>query len=416
MGQGWRVESVADRRIEIGGWRLLALTALMLLSFSALIAMPFNISGIVGSFEISNAAAGLIASIEMAAVALSSLLFAQLAPKLRPRAVYTVALLVIIVANVATILAPAVGLLYVTRALSGVAAGAVVATVMSIAGRSTTPESTFGVINSCVGVMGMALALLLPQALKLSQWAPGLGLRAVDGLYLVYFCFALLALAFIRPAPVPPPVTVSQVSSGAMPPLPWSGWLALLGLGILFFGHALLAVFIVEVGLAVPLRAEVIGVVFLFGSAFGVVAPLLAGWLGTRYRATLPVVVILLAIIGFGLLLASATRPWQFFLAGPFFAMMPIALMPFTLGALARVDPSGRLAGAHPAFVMLGGAAAPLSGGAIRDFYGDFIANGWVMVACVLIGAALLARVVLTSDRLRSLPVRPAAVAAEMPR
>ncbi len=396
----------------------MALTALMLLSFSALIAMPFNISGIVGSFEISNAAAGLVATVEMAAVALSSLLFSQLAPRLRPRTVYATALSVIVLTNLATILAPSVEVLYLTRACAGAAAGAVVATVMSIAGRSTTPETTFGVINSCVGVMGMVLALLLPQALKWHLMSGDMAMRPADGLYLVYLGFALLAMVFIRLAPVPPPVPVARADAPAIRPLPIYGWLALLGLGILFFGHALLAVFIVEVGLAVPLSAEVIGVVFLFGSAFGVVAPLAAGWLGTRYRAAIPVTLILLAIIVFGLLLASASTPWQFYLVGPFYAMMPIALMPFTLGALSRVDPTGRLAGAHPAFVMLGSAAAPLSGGAIRDFSGDFIANGWVMVLCVIVGAALLARTVLSSDRLRNPAplVQLSAAAAGTPR
>lgn len=407
------MQESSDHRIEIKGARLLALTALMLLSFSALIAMPFNISGIVGSFEISNAAAGLVATVEMAAVAISSLLFAQLAPRLQPRTVYAVALSVILLMNLATILAPSVAVLYFTRACAGAAAGAVVATVMSIAGRSTTPETTFGVINSCVGVMGMMLALLLPQALKLHLLAGDMTLRPADGLYLVYLGFALIGMVFIRLAPVPPPVPVARADGPAIAPLPLYGWLALLGLGILFFGHALLAVFIVEVGLGVPLSAEVIGVVFLFGSAFGVVAPLAAGWLGTRFKAAIPVTVIVLAIIVFGLLLAKASSPWQFYLAGPFYAMMPIALMPFTLGALSRVDPTGRLAGAHPAFVMLGSAAAPLSGGAIRDFSGDFIANGWVMVLCVVVGTALLARVVINSDRLRNpAPAQPPVAAA----
>lgn len=407
------MSETTDHRIEIRGARLLALTALMLLSFSALIAMPFNISGIVGSFDISNAAAGLVATVEMASVALSSLLFSQLAPRLKPRTVYTVALSVIVIMNLATILAPGVGVLYVTRACAGVAAGAVVATVMSIAGRSTTPETTFGVINSCVGVMGMMLALLLPQALKLHAISGEVAMRPADGLYLVYLGFGLLAMIFIRLAPAPPPIAAARPDAPPASPLPLHGWLALLGLGILFFGHALLAVFIVEVGLGVPLTAEVIGVVFLFGSAFGVVAPLAAGWLGTRFRAAIPVTVILVAIVVFGLLLASASTPLQFYVAGPFYAMMPIALMPFTLGALSRVDPTGRLAGAHPAFVMLGGAAAPLSGGAIRDFSGDFIANGWGMVICVVIGAALISRTVLSSDRLRSVaPVDPAGSAA----
>lgn len=400
-----------EGRIEIRGGSLLALTALLLLAFSAMVAMPFNISGIVDGFAASNAASGMVASIEMAAVAVSVLFCARFIAQVPPRRIYLTALVVLATMHLATLTVGQVEVLYGTRLVAGLAAGAVVATVMGIAGRSTTPEATFGVINSCVGVMGMLLALILPRALRLGEWLPG-ELRPVDGLYLVYFVFALLALAFVRRAPVPPAVSATTAARAVSAPLPWHGWLALFGLGLIFFGHALLAVFIVEIGLAVPLTAEVIGIVFLFGSGFGVVAPLVAGWLGVRIRAAVPVLVVLLALIGTGLLLARAATPLAFYVAGPFYAMMPIAMMPFVLGALSRVDPSGRLAGAHPAFVMLGGAAAPLIGGAIRDFSGDFIGNGLAMAVCVAIGSALLARTVLASDRLRaSHAAAPAATA-----
>lgn len=396
----------ADGRIEIRGRGLLALTAILLFAFSAMVAMPFNISGIVAGFVTSNAAAGMVASIEMAAVAASVLFCARFTAGLPPRQIYLAALSLLALVHLSTLLVTQVEILYVTRLIAGLAAGAVVATVMSIAGRSTTPEATFGVINSCIGVMGMLLALILPRALRLGDWMP-LDLRPVDGLYLVYFAFAVLALAFVRRAPVPPAIGPATGEGQTTVALPLHGWLALLGLGLIFFGHALLAVFIVEIGLAVPLSAETIGIVFLFGSGFGVVAPLAAGWLGVRIRAVLPVTVVLLALITTGLFLAQASTPLAFYVAGPFYAMMPIAMMPFVLGALARVDPSGRLAGAHPAFVMLGAAAAPLVGGAIRDAAGDFLGNGLAMAACVLTGSALLARTVLASDRLRQTSTRP---------
>jgi fucose permease len=62
--------------------------------------------------------------------------------------------------------------------------------------------------------------------------------------------------------------------------------------------------------------------------------------------------------------------------------------MPIYLGALARLDPSGALTGAHPAFVLIGGAVAPFVGGALSDL-GGFKVNGWFVVACVIVGAVL---------------------------
>ena len=74
--------------------------------------------------------------------------------------------------------------------------------------------------------------------------------------------------------------------------------------------------------------------------------------------------------------------------------------MPIFLGCLARVDNTGSLAGAHPAFVLIGGAIAPFIGGALSDA-GGFALNGYAVVACVVIGALLMQNAVRQADRLR---------------
>ncbi|MFN3231746.1 MAG: MFS transporter [Alphaproteobacteria bacterium] len=398
-----------DGRIDITGFKLAALTAMMLLSFAAAIAMPFNITGIVDAFVVSNTVAGLVATIEMGGVAVSSLIFAQIAPRLNPRRVYVIGVSAVIALNVATIWAPSIEFLYVVRGMVGLFAGAMVATVMSTAGRSRTPEATFGVINSAVGVMGMALSLILPQALKLHTLElstydlghEGLGLSTVDGLYFVYLCCAGLALLFIRFVPVPPRVAAPAAGDAPAPSLPLSGWLALLGLGIIFFGHGTLTMFIISVGVEqVGLSPERVGLVFMFGGIVGIVAPLVAGYVGTKYKALLPTAIIIVAVVIFGMLLSQASTPLQFYMSAPFFAMMPIAMMPIVLGALARIDPTGRLTGAHPAFITLGGALAPLVGGAISTT-GNYSTNGLSVLVCAVVGSAFLFSAIRTADRMR---------------
>ncbi len=387
-----------DGRIDISGFKLVALTAMMLLSFSAAIGMAFNITAIVGSFTVSNTAAGLVATIEMTGVAAGSLLFSQIAPRFDPHRIYIAAIGSIIGLTLLTIWAPSIEFLYVLRGVNGFCAGAVIATVMSTAGRSTAPEATFGVINSAVGVMGMVLSIVLPQALKLGALD---GLSSVDGLYVVYMLLAVAAIGFIRYVPVAPQMAGQAQSNTPAPPLPLMGWAALVGLGMIFFGHGTLVMFIVSVGTEqVGLSPEIVGLVFMFGSVFGIVAPLAAGYIGTHYKAVLPTAAIIVAMILLGILLSQATSPIAFYIAGPFFAMMPIAMMPIALGAIARIDTSGRLAGAHPAFVTLGAALAPLVGGAISST-GDYAANGWAVAVCGVIGGALLFTAIRAADNLR---------------
>ena len=134
----------ADRRIELTPLQLVALTGVMLLAFAASLGMAFNIDAIALSFEVNNTLAGLVASVEMAAIAAGNLTFARLAPRMNVWRIYLVAVLTVVGLNLASVLAPDTSWLIACRAPAGFALGAVVATVMGTAGRSSKPESTFG--------------------------------------------------------------------------------------------------------------------------------------------------------------------------------------------------------------------------------------------------------------------------------
>ena len=381
-----------EGRIHFTVTQSVALTAVLLLAFAASLGMAFNVDAVVLSFSATNFQAGLVATTELSGIAAGNLLLGRLASRLNPHRVYLLGALAIAGFNLLSLFTGSVWELLALRAPAGFALGAVLSTVMATAARSATPELTFGVINSLVGVMGLALAFVLPRALHAhllaNEVSPSfLDWNELDGLYAVYIVCALLALAFIRGTPVPKPLPPADPAT--VSPSKGVGWLALVGLGVMFFGHGTLALFLVRVGRAIPLEAETIGYVLMTGALVGIACPLLAGWVGSRMAPGLPIAVIVAILLVTGVSLSNIGTVPAFFIATPLFAALPTAVMPIMLGVLSRFDPSGGLAASHPAFIMIAGAIAPFAGGFISDASGGFAANGWFAAACIFVGALL---------------------------
>jgi MFS family permease len=106
-----------DTRIDLTLAGLVLLTTMQLLATAAQTGMPFNINGIIISFSVSNAAAGLTATIELAGMALGSMIFAQVATRVRARRIYVPALGVVLAANLGAVWAPTIDALYVCRGM-----------------------------------------------------------------------------------------------------------------------------------------------------------------------------------------------------------------------------------------------------------------------------------------------------------
>ena len=385
----------AASRIQFTAAELGSLVAVLLLAFSASLGMAFNIDAIAISFAVDNASAGLVASAEMAAIAAGNLLSAQFVGRVSAHRVYVFGSLVIFFSNGLSLFAPDLYWLAGMRFAAGAALGVVVAAVMGSAGRSSTPERTFGVINASIGAMGILISFLLPRSMQLGSAVPAeWGFSAADGLYATYTLAAILALVFVRFTPRPAPVAVS--SEGADSPS-YNRWPPLFGIGLAFFGHALLGIFLVRVGREAGLDAEEIGYVLMLGGAMGITLPLLTGYYGAIVKATPIVVALLVAILALGVVLPHM-HGWGYVLIAPVFAALPIAMMPVFLGAAAKVDSSGRLIASHPAFVMLGSAIAPLVGGWLSVQGGGFTLNGYALAFCLLAGGMLMLPILRRAD------------------
>lgn len=392
-----------SNQIRIDARQVVSLTALMILAFSGSLGMPFNINAIAASFHVSNSGAGLVASVEMLAIAIGTLMIGVVAARVSAMRIYVVCIALIVATNALSIIAMQLWLLIALRIPCGLALGAVVATVMSTAARSDRPESTFGIINASVGAMGIVIGFVLPRALQLHNVLPVP--TPLSGLYLMYVLFSASALLFLRSAPVAPRIPQPLTGTTTVR-FPLMRWLGLLGLGIVFFGHGLLGIFIVNLGRSIQMSPEAIGYALMIGAVLGVAAPLLAGQLGTRVSALLWVATLAVAIAVFAFVLASAHSPLAFFIAAPIYGVLPMALIPVFLGALARVETTGRLAGAHPAFVLVGGSIAPFLGGALSDL-GGYLANASAVAACAFIGLLCMWSDLRSGDALRAVASMP---------
>ncbi len=376
-----------------------SLAIVLICCFAASLGMAFNIDGITDSFNLTNAAAGKIISLEMLSIAAGNLSFARLTERINSKKIFIFGASLIFCFNLLSVFATNSYALTLCRIPAGLALGAVAATCAGTIAKSNKPELNFGAINSAVGLMGVSMAFILPRALKTEiTLGPSFQLTGVDGLYLVYGFCALIALIFVVATPgVTPSDKSTEIRKRGGSGI---GWLALFAIGLMFFGHASIGLFIVRIGRELNINSENIGYVLMIGSSLGILLPLISGWLGTRVKAFFPILVMATFLVLATLTLSESTATWQYFLAVPIFATLPTAIMPIFLGCLSRLDSSGMQAASHVAFVLTGSSAAPFIGGILIDLGGFAFAGRFAAVAIGL-GALLLMPMILAADKKR---------------
>ena len=128
---------------------------------------------------------------------------------------------------------------------------------------------------------------------------------------------------------------------------------------------------------------------------------MLAGFIGQRFGSFLPCLFLIIILLISGVILANVKSALIFFIVVPLCGMIPMILTPFFLGGIAKLDPSGSLAAAHPAFSTMGGAAGPVVMGYAIDMAG-FPSIGWVLIVMVIVGTPLISLGLIEADRIKT--------------
>lgn len=371
--------------------QLVGLISVLLFGIGSVIAMPFNIGGIVVEFGASKGDAGLVATIELASVSLSSIAVAQMVDKFDRRLLALIGLVIGAIGNGLTLTAETVESMYYLRAIGGVGAGTTIAAVMATAAQSDNPEMTFGWINGAVGIALVILSLSVPPALTT------FGLDGAYGVYLVCAIFAVpMLLLFPQGQPARPRGRTTSEGGGGL-----IGFLALVGFGGVFLAHGGVLLFAERIGAGIDMSVEQVGYALSIGGFLTIIGPVAAGAVGARFGTMGPVILAGTLLIAIGYLVTNASGPAMFFSSVPVFMVVPLALLPIFLGGLSVLDPTGKLAASHAAFVTMGGALGPVITGRIADHSG-FSAVGWFAIAVFFIGIVLMTLAARRADQIRS--------------
>lgn len=373
-----------------------ALSAVMVLGYAGGLAMPFNMQAIIGEFQVSQTVAGAVAAAELLAISFTSFFTARYADRIDVRMGIGAGVLLVLLANLATLMVPSIEVLALVRIIAGIGAGPAIALTMWLAGRSDNPRITFGVTNSAIGVMGMILSQAVP--ISMQGWG-------MDGAYGFYALCGLVALPLVLLVPSPPraraPAVTADGHAAEVAPIPASGWIALIGLALILLGNGVLMMLIFIIGTERNIDLGTIRLIFFIASAAMAVGPLIAGVLGSKVSALMPIGIIVAALAVCAWLLGSREEPIFYIICGPLFAMLPILMLPIALAAFSLVDPSGRMAGTFPSFMTFAAAFAPFIGGSVKDHLGGYPAVGGLAVACIVVGGIMLARLAIEADRIR---------------
>lgn len=369
----------------------IGLIGILLCAFSAPLIMPLNIIAISQRFiDATNGQIGTIATFETLSISVASIILSRIVNRLDKKKIFITAAILVILGNILTILVPTLNYVILARVVSGLGSGAIVATVVATIARGSNAQMTFALLNSGVGVMGVLLPFCLPIIIA----SNGMNGAYSFHLFISLFIFLFISFLTLSSGADDNQNTVSSYKG-------YAGWASMIGTSLIFLGHAGIFAFSAKIGATLGISVIQVGYVFMAGGLLTIFGPLLAGFIGQRFGSLLPCLILITILLVSGIILANVTSPIIFFIAVPLCGMIPMILTPFFLGGMAKLDPSGSLAAAHPAFSTMGGAAGPVVMGYTIDMAG-FTSIGWVLIVMVIVGTPLISLGLIEADKIKT--------------
>lgn len=334
-------------------WQLTAMTIVVCTGFSSQMVVPIWIGQVIDHFRVSAAVAGSIASLEFAAVAITSVITATLVGRAPGRLLCVVGTVLLMAGNLACTFAPTLALLGAARLVCGVGKGLVIAIIFGLAGQSGNPTRSFAVLNAAYAAFSAAVFLVVPRVVIHFGMAGAFGSMVA---------LSLLGLVFLPGVPEPRRTAHGESWIRSLP-LDVSGMLAIAGLTLMWTAQGSIWAFSERIGVRDGLSLQSIGWVLSAGSILAIAGPLASRVLEIRRGALLPIFGGLAVLAAVVIWVCVSRSTLTYALAVPIISIAALFLMPYVQGVLSFVDPSGKLNAGSSAFMTLGGALGPLLGG-----------------------------------------------------
>ncbi|MGH6615406.1 MFS transporter [Sphingomonas sp.] len=320
---------------------------------------PVMLGLYIDELHLTASQASLALAAENGAYALGLLLFYLVLHRAKRPMLAATGLVVMIVTSLLTARAGGFVPLLAIRAAFGLAMGFTASTVFAAYAGRADPQRVWAIAT----FVNLTYAAIL---LTLSGWiAQTFGLLGIVAVLAMVAVIGLVCTRLIPPAPPPAALASKVVESGWTINVPAiCGALALL---CLYAGHTTLWSFQERMGLAVGLDRSQVGVLLGISVLGAIAGAILSMTAGNRFGQRGPNALAFAGLIASALLLALPVM--AAYVAGAVIVKTAWFFgLPFILGALARLDRSGRWSSMGAALLALGSAIGPAIGATLAVY------------------------------------------------
>ena len=378
-------------------WRaVLAMTVLGIIGANMVIILPVIIGGLVDSLGLTSRQAGLIATAEFIGMAAANLGVAAVVHRWNRRALGVWMLVLMIAGNLSSVLADEFSVLFVTRVISGLSEGALVALMTAGVVSTRAPDRIFGTFLVANLSFAAISFTIIPRILQ--TWG-------AHGAFVWLAGLALCGMAVVHWFPR------FAVNHGEQNEenTPAGGKIALVpaafGLAAMFsFFLCIGSVwpYMERIGVFLGLTVETVGGRLALASIAGIVGAAMVAGLGIRLGRTLPLAIGTVSLAASLLLLLNGTG--VFFIVVLIFMWAWIVTLSYLTGAMAIIDPLGRVASIGVAMQSAGLMLGPALSAVLLG-QNQYLNVAWLGIIFSLLCLALIVPVVLPSDlRMRVSP------------
>jgi predicted MFS family arabinose efflux permease len=331
--------------------RIVGLNVYSLLGNTAMAAQPVIVGALVDLLGFTPRQAGFVSAAELAGLAIGMGALVAIVNPISRRARALAAIVIVAMANAATMFGTTLPEILLLRFVNGVGAALAYSVFLTMSAATRRPERTFGVANA-ISILATGLLVLAGPYVLASAGTHGLFL-GLSGIAIA----SLLALPLI---PANPSRERNGTSSSSPAPLRIDRLVAfvLLMMFFLYTGHSAIWSYQERIGVAAGIPPRDIGL--LIGSSlmlWGVLGSIAASVLGLRIGRVWPQIVSLGLSIAAAVALALSSSALAFGAASALVAISWFYGLPYQMGLLAAFDPYGR-ANIAGSLMTTGGAAA----------------------------------------------------------
>jgi predicted MFS family arabinose efflux permease len=339
---------------------------------------PLYIGGLIDSYGLSEARAGLICSLEISSVACSCVLLSSWLRRmsLRLSALFGIAL--ISVANVLTLFQDQFIWLLILRVLAGIGAGVCLASSSAIISRANDPDRVTGRVVS-INTILVALFLVISGYGKEHFLFNGFVLTFLLALALAVIPMVLLP----GEADLTTPDHHTNKSSIADSGVFCVGLFGVVLLLVFCFVEGSIWSFSERSGLQLGLSESGIGVLLALAQLAGLLGASCCMIMGDRIRREIPLILgaMLVGLAGYFVYNTTSVAIYQMSL--PAFSLGFFLAFPYLIAGCARLDRTGKWAARATGVNLMGAATAPVVAGGVIETFGYAALGQMVLLLAV---------------------------------